>query len=92
MKNTSVRLNRDMLNTIHTVRDYRRFLSSYHVHLLGNKQFDKDAETEKFFYGLPTTGGLPKSRYFYEAIINYPKDGLDYIDSLMEIELEDIEF
>lgn len=86
------KFNKEILNTIHAVRDYRRFLSSYHVHLLGNKQFDKDTEAEKFFYSLPITGGLPKSKACYEAIIDYPKDELNYIDSLLEIELEDIEF
>lgn len=48
-----IKFNKELLNTIHAVRDYRKFLCSYHVALLENDQFDKDAETEKFFYSLP---------------------------------------
>ena len=87
-----INFNKDILNTIHAVRDYRKFLVSYHIHLLGNKEFDKDVEAEKFFYEIQETGGLPKSRRCYDAIIYYPKENLDYADSLLDIELEDVEF
>lgn len=82
-----IQFNKDVLNTIHAVRDYRRFLSSYHVMLLGNNQFDKDAEAEKFFNSLPITGGIPKSKAGYEAIICYPQSKLD---KLNEVEYKDL--
>lgn len=87
-----IKFNKEILNTIHAVRDYRRFLSSYHIHLLNNSQFDKDVEAEKFFYNLPITGGLPKSKACYEAIISYPKGSLEWIDSVLENELQNYEF
>lgn len=87
-----INFNKELLNTIHAVRDYRRFLSSYHVHLLGEDQFDKDAEAEKFFYSLPITGGLPKSKACYEAITSYPTGSLNWIDSILEDDLKNYEF
>lgn len=87
-----ISFSKEILNTIHSVRDYRRFLLSYHVHLLGNKQFDRDAEAEKFFYSLPITGGLPKSKACYEAIISYPTGSLNWIDGVLEEDLKNYEF
>lgn len=78
-----IKFNKELLDTIHAVRDYRRFLYSYHVELLGNYDFDKDAEAEKFFYKLPITGGIPQTKASYEAIICYPQsmlEGLDVVD------------
>jgi len=77
-----IQFNKETLNTIHAVRDYKRFLSSYHVMLLGNDQFDKDAEAEKFFNNLPITGGIPKSNVGYEAIVCYPQLILDELDKV----------
>lgn len=87
-----IKLNKEALNTIHTVRDYKRFLSSYHVMLLGNDQFDKDAEAEKFFNSLPITGGIPKSKASYEAIISYPQSMLNELDKVEYKDLCNYEF
>jgi len=87
-----IQFSKEVLNVMHTVRDYRRFLSSYHVMLLGDKQFDKDAEAEKFFYNLPITGGIPRSKAGYEAIMDYPQLMLDNLDKVAYEDLCSYEF
>lgn len=87
----TIKMNMNVLNTIHTVKDYRRFLSSYHVMLLGNDQYDKDAETEDFFYSLPIEE-LPKCKACYEAIIRFPQYMLDTLDSMSAKDLINCEF
>ena len=42
----------EILNVIHAVLDYKKFLHSYHVMLHNNKQFDTESEAEKFYYGM----------------------------------------
>lgn len=81
-----IKMNMNILNTIHVVRDYRRFLLSYHIMLLGNKQYNKDAEAERFFNSLPVDE-LPKCKSCYEAIILYPQEVLEELD---RIEAEDL--
>lgn len=86
-----VKMNENVLNTIHAVRDYRKFLLSYHVILLGNEQYDKDAEAEKFFYNLPIKE-LPKCKACYEALICYPQMMLEALDDMKAKDLHNCEF
>lgn len=87
-----IKFNKEVLNTIHAVRDYRKFLCSYHVELLEDYQFDKDAEAEKFFNSLITTGGIPQSKAGYEVIICYPQSMLDELDKIEYGDLGNYDF
>lgn len=79
-----IEMNKDILNIINTVLDYKRFLIGYHLHILKEKDYDFIEETEKFYYSLPLPRGLEKNKQDFESILSCSNGS--YLDELNSVE------
>lgn len=84
-----IRMNMDILNIINVVLDYKRFLVSYHMFVLKEKDFDFLTETRKFYNSLELPEGMNNNIADFEAILSYGSSG--YIDKLNTLEPEELE-
>lgn len=82
----------EILNVIHAVLDYKRFLQSYHVMMLGNKQYDTEKVAQNFYYNLenlPT--GMQKNRADFNRILDYESCNRKRLKELDSKELSQLE-
>lgn len=77
-------MNKDILNVVNVVLDYRKFLASYHYHILKDMSFDIDEKTEEFYYSLELPEGMNKNISDFEAILDYGRG--KHINKLNELE------
>ena len=66
-----IEMNSDILNVINCVVNYKKFVTSYHVFILKENDFDAYIETEKFFLTLPLPNGMKHNSSTFENILNY---------------------
>ena len=76
-----VKFNKEVLNVINAVRDYKRFIISNNYVVDKNDNFDWYAETEKYFKTLPLPEELKTSKACFEAIIWYPEKELNILNN-----------
>lgn len=86
-----VKMNMDILNVIHTVIDYKKFLFSYHVMMFNDKQFDTAAEAEKFYYGICTLPeGMNRNHSDFNRIISYEYNNRKRLSELDNLEIDEL--
>lgn len=69
-----VKMNKEILEVINTVINYKKYLQGYHVRILKNENYDYITETEKFYYSLPLPRGMKKNNQDFENILNYSRN------------------
>ncbi len=77
-------LTQEIQSVIIAVRDYKKFLQSYHVFLLKEEQYDCEAGAESFYKSLQLPAGMNTSKACFNAVMSYP------IDTTVETEMEDL--
>lgn len=87
-----IKMDMRVLNIIHCVQDYKRFLISYHNLVLDDMNFPWYTEVQKFYNRLLLPEGMKKCKSFFEAVLNYPKEKLDELDNKQESELSQYYF
>lgn len=84
----TVRMNLYILNVIHAVLDYRRYISSHYAATM-QKDTDIDADTRQYYYTLPLPFGMEKNKQDFERVMTYrfQDDLLKKMDDMSGIEL-----
>lgn len=88
-----IRMSIEILNIIHAVLDYRRFICSHNM-ITKEDGFDAFAETEKYYKTLPLPKELHHNRADFEKILSYTnqQDKLDRLDNTAYSDLHYDEF
>ena len=88
-----IKMNIEILNVIHAVLDYRKFICSHNM-IAKKENFDAFAETEKYYKTLPLPKELHHNRADFEKILSYEnqQDELDELDNTEYSDLHYIEF
>jgi hypothetical protein len=87
-----VKMNMEILNIIHVVKDYKRFIRSYYCHVMGNVGFDWEEKTKKFYTTLPLPEGLNTSKNCFENVLEFPEEELRKLDSINSENLHNYEY
>lgn len=85
-----VKMNKDILEVINTVINYKRYLVGYHVRILKNENYDYMSEIERFYYSLPLPVGMNKNNQDFERVLDYCRD-TKYLEELNNTNKEDLE-
>lgn len=83
----------EILNIIHAVLDYQRFICSHNM-ITKEDDFDAFAKTEAYYKSLSLPKGLKHSRADFEKILSYAnqQDKLDRLDNMEYCDLHYEEF
>lgn len=84
------KMNKEILEVINTVINYKKYLVGYHVRILKNEDYDCMAETEKFYYSLPLPNGMKKNNQDFEIILDYSRNK-NLLDELNKTNFEDLD-
>lgn len=87
-----IKFNKEVLDVINAVRDYKRFIISNNYVVDKNNNFDWYAEAENYFKSLPLPKELNPSKACFEAIIFYPEDELKVLNDTNYSDLHYHEF
>ena len=88
----NIKFSTDLLNLIHLLQSYKRFLRDQHYYYRGDPQHDIDQDVFAYFEELPLPIGVKHNRAWFNAIISYPTDMLNRLDLLEDYTLGKIEF
>jgi hypothetical protein len=84
-----IEMNKDILNIVNVVLDYRKFLASYHYHILKDMKFNIDKKADEFYYSLDLPQGMNKNINDFEVILDYGRNKyINKLNSLNEDELK----
>lgn len=90
---SNVKMITEILNIIHVVLDYRKFICSQNMlNQFHNDKFDWYSETEKYYHTLDLPEGMKHSRIDFEKILSYgsTKSGMIELDKMDNTEPEDL--
>lgn len=84
----TVRMNSYVLNVIHAVLDYRRYISSHYAVNM-QKDADIEADTRKYYFSLPLPFGMKNNNQDFERVMSYrfQENLLRKMDEMTGIEL-----
>lgn len=82
------KMNVEILNVIHAVLDFKRFVNSNN-YIYPKEMQDPDEEAEAYYMNIPLPEELKHNKIDFERVLSYGKDKkrLAYLDSLDESEL-----
>jgi hypothetical protein len=87
-----VKMNMEILNIIHVVKDYKRFIRSYYCHVMKKKKFDWYDKTKKFYSTLPLPKELNTSKNCFDNVLEFPEEELRKLDNINAENLHNYEY
>lgn len=87
-----MKMTEEILNIIHAVLDYKKFICSQNrIKQFHKDNFDWFAETEKYYCSLELSEGMKHHRSYLEAILSYQtRGGMDKLNKMDSTEPEDL--
>lgn len=90
MKKNVIKMNRDILDVINVVLDYKKFIISENM-IMKKKEFDWYKKTQDYYHSLQLPNGMMKNILDFEKILSYGEGNRAVLEELNNTPTEELD-